>query len=283
MDYPVFLIGDGMWEINEFDGTSIFLVEGGERALLIDTGIGIGNLREFVERLTDKPYDVFLTHNHRDHVGNAPLFERVYMGEPDISTGPMVRPRTSMESRLGFAAGTRRSHPDKAYPWTQADFPAFTEADEPEVIAVEDGHVFDLGGRTLTCVLVPGHSVGSMALIDSKTRTLFAGDAVNCTIGLGIAPAGSGDPVTTVAVGLESLKRLWAMDFDRTRIFNGHSDFRAPGQPLAEDVFPAAMQALENILGGAETEKRPAPNLGHDVDVYRLGRITIRFDKEKLR
>ena len=84
IQYPVFYIGPGMWEINEFDGASLFLVEGDTRSLLIDTGIGIGDLKSFVESITSKPYDVFLTHNHRDHVGNAPLFSQVYMHPADI-------------------------------------------------------------------------------------------------------------------------------------------------------------------------------------------------------
>lgn len=72
--YPYSQIDIGVYEINEFDGASMFLIEGNERALLIDTGVGIGALDKFLHQLTALPVDVLLIHNHRDHVGNAPRF-----------------------------------------------------------------------------------------------------------------------------------------------------------------------------------------------------------------
>ena len=44
------------------DGSDVceYLIEGSERAALIDTGYGIGDLKGFVETLTEKPYDVFM-------------------------------------------------------------------------------------------------------------------------------------------------------------------------------------------------------------------------------
>ncbi len=282
MEYPIYPIGPGLWEINEFDGASIFLVQGRERALLIDTGIGIGDLRAFAEERITTPYEVFLTHNHRDHVGGAPLFDRVWMSREDQAIGPMLRPRTSMESRLQFARNTRKTHPDRNYPWTEADLPLFRPEDEPEMLTLRDGQVFDLGGRKLTAHLVPGHSVGSMVLIDDLTHTLFAGDAVNCNIGMGIAPAGGIEPVVTVREGLEALRRLGKMDFDHSRIFNGHSDYRPAGQPLEPWVFPEAIAALEDVMGGAVTETVMSPTLHTDIDVYLRGGIRIRFNRNNL-
>ena len=48
-----------------------YLVEGDERAVLLDTGCGLGDLKAYVESLTDKPYEVVLTHGHVDHAGGA--------------------------------------------------------------------------------------------------------------------------------------------------------------------------------------------------------------------
>lgn len=56
-----------------------YLVVGSERAVLIDTGCGIGDLRSFVEQLTDKPVTVLLTHGHLDHAPGAVQFDEVYM------------------------------------------------------------------------------------------------------------------------------------------------------------------------------------------------------------
>ena len=98
--YPYSVIDNGVFEINEFDGSSMFLIAGDERALLVDAGVGIGDLKTFIGGLTDRPIDVLLTHNHRDHVGNAPRYSAVHMGKGDIGMGSILRNTTSRESRI---------------------------------------------------------------------------------------------------------------------------------------------------------------------------------------
>ena len=51
-----------VWAIDEFGIDIMYLIIGTERALLIDTGIGIGNIRSVVETMTHLPYDVVNTH-----------------------------------------------------------------------------------------------------------------------------------------------------------------------------------------------------------------------------
>ena len=72
--YPMVQINKGTWEIDEFDAASIFLLEGEEKAMLIDTGMGIGDLRGAVEMITDKPLVVVHSHGHIDHTGNSRQF-----------------------------------------------------------------------------------------------------------------------------------------------------------------------------------------------------------------
>ena len=57
-----------VWAIDEFGIDIMYLIIGTERALLIDTGIGIGNIRSVVETMTHLPYDVVNTHHHYDLV-----------------------------------------------------------------------------------------------------------------------------------------------------------------------------------------------------------------------
>jgi glyoxylase-like metal-dependent hydrolase (beta-lactamase superfamily II) len=66
------------WEIDEFDVASIFLLVGTERALIIDLGMGIGDLRGAIEMITDKPLTVVITHGHIDHTGHGRQFEEIY-------------------------------------------------------------------------------------------------------------------------------------------------------------------------------------------------------------
>ena len=72
--YPMVQINRGTWEIDEFDAASIYLLEGEEKAMLIDTGMGIGDLRGAV---------VVHTHGHIDHTGNARQFEEVWTHPAD--------------------------------------------------------------------------------------------------------------------------------------------------------------------------------------------------------
>ena len=65
------------WIIQFMNGTEyMYLLEGSEKALLLDTGYGAGNLRAFVEQLTDKPVIVANTHYHPDHAGGNGEFEK---------------------------------------------------------------------------------------------------------------------------------------------------------------------------------------------------------------
>jgi glyoxylase-like metal-dependent hydrolase (beta-lactamase superfamily II) len=41
---------------------------------------------------------------------------------------------------------------------------------------LEDGDVIDIGGRILEVIHTPGHSPGSISLLDKKNRILFTGD-----------------------------------------------------------------------------------------------------------
>ena len=144
-EYPYMEIGEGIYEINEFDNVSMFLIVGDEKALLVDAGIGIGNIKTFAEKLAGKPVEVFLTHNHRDHVGNAPLFPKVHISRIDYGMGKMIRPLTSRESRRQYIDVTLQKQKGKEYPWKEEDITMFSNEQEPEVILLEDEEEFDLG------------------------------------------------------------------------------------------------------------------------------------------
>ena len=79
--YPMVQFKKDTWEIDEFDCASIFLLIGAERALMIDTGFGIGDLRGAVEQLTDKPITLVISHSHGDHYGGAYQFDEAWVYE----------------------------------------------------------------------------------------------------------------------------------------------------------------------------------------------------------
>ena len=92
--YPVVQVAPGTWEIAISDTGSVFVLEGRERALaVIDTGIGIGDLKAMIQKLTAKPLTVVMTHGHGDHTGGAGQFGEYFMNEADF---PLFAPQAEI-------------------------------------------------------------------------------------------------------------------------------------------------------------------------------------------
>ena len=54
-----------LWAINEIDKTVMYVINGTERALLLDTGLGLTDLKEEILKLCgEKPLFVVNTHAH---------------------------------------------------------------------------------------------------------------------------------------------------------------------------------------------------------------------------
>ena len=114
--YEIEFICPGVFYIEDYNNDSMYLVEGKEKALLIDTGLGGGNVRKMAESLTSLPVELAVTHAHIDHLLSGDVFEKYYMSKKDVPLLP----------RLNDGTGKN-----------------FTEKD---VIDIKDGDVIDLGG-----------------------------------------------------------------------------------------------------------------------------------------
>ena len=86
-------------KITDITGVAMFLVEGSEKAMLIDTATGAGNLKAYVDTLTDKPVEVLLTHGHCDHAGGAAPFEKVYLHPADWE---LVKHHATMDMKIDY-------------------------------------------------------------------------------------------------------------------------------------------------------------------------------------
>jgi hydroxyacylglutathione hydrolase len=265
------------YEIGEFDCASIFLLVGDEKAMLIDSGTGIGDLKGFIGTLTDKPLIVCYSHNHMDHVGGASAFDHAYVHPKDMADfdkGGVIG--LSVEARLGYIR--RIAEREKgAYPYNLAE--DVTEWGPcPALYPLEDEQIIDLGKRKVTVYACPGHTAGSITFLDENTRTLFLGDACNCNLHLGGGPQGS-HRFTSIEKALLYLKRMQSLHSKYDRYFNGHYDFRLLGAPLGEDVLPDAITACEQIVAGtAKAEIRPAPMPNFPAKpVVTIGRTNVSF------
>jgi hydroxyacylglutathione hydrolase len=275
--FPYKEIAPNTYEIGEFDCASIFLLVGDEKAMLIDTGIGIGDLKGFIHTLTDKPLMVCFSHAHPDHTGGASAFEHAYVHPKDMddfAKGGLMG--LSVESRLGYIR--RIAEREKGvYPYNQAE--DVTEWGPcPPLYPLEDEQVIDLGSRKVTVYACPGHTPGSITFLDENTRILFLGDACNCTLHLGGGPRGT-PRFTSVEKALFYLKRLQSLRSQYDRCFNGHYDFRPLGAALGEDVLPDAITACEQIVAGtAKAEIRPPLMPSFPAKpVVTIGRTSVSF------
>ncbi|MNO26334.1 Hydroxyacylglutathione hydrolase [compost metagenome] len=148
----------------------MYLIEGEHEAVLVDTCLGVGNLRAYIENITAKPITVILTHGHVDHAMGAPEFSRVYMSPLDnviYTEHQELKVRQEyMEMTLGPAMPDLKEL-------------NFVPPQPPNFLELKEGDRFDLGGIHLSIFSAAGHTPGTMAILIEEERTLILGDACN--------------------------------------------------------------------------------------------------------
>ena len=182
-------LAEGVFHIQDLSSDYMYLVEGTQKAALIDTGMGYPGLRDVVERLTDKPVVVLNTHGHLDHIGGNDEFETIYLNPDDKS---VYQKHGSAAYRTGVIAGMVR---ELNLDLTEAVLQALScdrmkrtfvtdDADNPgkaKLLALPAQ--IDLGKRVLEVLHTPGHTKGSVCFYDRKNDILFSGDTV-CSMGV---------------------------------------------------------------------------------------------------
>jgi len=102
-------------EYRHWEETHCYLLIGGERALLIDTGLGVGNIRREVEKLSDKPVIAVATHVHWDHIGGHKYFPAFLAHSAELGwlNGEFPLPTSEVRRML-----SQRCHlPNERPPW----------------------------------------------------------------------------------------------------------------------------------------------------------------------
>ena len=168
--FTVRQLPDRVTEITDPSGVHCFLVEGCEKAVLIDTMVGLRGLKDLVGTLTELPVEVVLTHGHMDHAGGVFEFGSCQIHPEDMA---MLDGKT-LPSRIGYMNGQLEAL--GAQPLPQEEF----LIDAPvECTPLLGGDKLDLGDRVLEVIHVPGHTRGSLCFLDPATGDFFAGDACN--------------------------------------------------------------------------------------------------------
>ena len=155
--------------IDERGLNRMYFVVGGDRSLLIDTGWGLGDLKTLVRSLSDLPITVVNTHGHPDHVSGNFYFDKVHIAEADHELMCESFRKETRELKCRTAISVFPESFDKET-WCDKKFAG------AEIIS--EGHCFDLGGTVIEVMSVPGHTAGSIALLDHGNGIIFAGDTV---------------------------------------------------------------------------------------------------------
>ncbi len=193
-------------EYRHWEETHCYLLIGSDRALLIDTGLGICNIYEQVRKLTGKPITAVATHVHWDHIGGHKYFPDFYAckAELDWITGAFPLPVQAVRNMVADRCELPEGFDIHSYKIFQG---------KPSRL-LEDGDTIDLGGRTIQAIHTPGHSPGHLCFWEAERGYLFSGDLVYK--GTLFANYPSTDPQGY----LTSLEKIAALPVKR--VFPGH-------------------------------------------------------------
>lgn len=219
--YQIIQIDDASWRIE--DGmVRAYLLAGTEQALLVDTGMTLKNAREIAEGLTDKPVSLINTHGDPDHIAGNGAFPQVYM-----------------------------------HPAEEENYRSFRGPGE--IVPIGEGDLMELGGRVLEVIELPGHTPGSIALLDRYRRVLISGDSIQDG---GIFMFGPGRDLRQY---LKSLRRVQKRSGEFDAVWPAHGSF-----PVSPELIGGLCLGAERILTGQATWS-PADRFGKTIRVYDVG------------
>ena len=213
-------INEKTWRIED-GGVRFLLFCGNEKAALVDTGMNAPDARKIAEGLTDLPLILINTHADPDHISGNSAFAEAYMSPAE-------------EENYRNFGGTCTILPVK-------------ESDE-----------FDLGGRVLRVIDIPGHTPGSIALLDVENRILISGDTVSDS---NIFMFG---PMRNLDLYIESLNHLSELEGQFDEIYPMHGSF-----PISPDQIGKLIEGANEIRDG-KAEGKEVEFYGNKALLYKF-------------
>lgn len=223
--FQVYESADGVYSIIEpyqFQETISHLILGEASAILFDTGMGLLPISTVVQRITSLPVTVLNSHTHYDHVGGNSDFSSVLAINTEYTRSNMAG---FEHSRIAddlapeaFCNGPPRGVDVTSFstrPWRASQF-------------IGDGAIFDLGGRSLEVLHVPGHTPDATALLDAENGLLFTGDTYyDAELWLFV-------PETNLDDYERSIARLTSLEGDIKYLLGAHNIARVDAGRLAQ-------------------------------------------------
>jgi glyoxylase-like metal-dependent hydrolase (beta-lactamase superfamily II) len=244
-----------IYEPHQAEEVISYLVVGTKQALLFDTGMGIGNIKAIVARLTSRPIVVLNSHTHDDHVGGNWQFPFVYGMDTAFTRANAKGSHEDAQAEIAkdqiCGALPKGFDPAKysTKPWKISLF-------------VHNGFKVNLGGRTIEIISTPGHTPDAISLIDRGNGLLFTGDTFY-----------SGEiwlyrPETDFPAYLASTKKLAALAPEIKLALGAHN------VPVAQPSVLAQLDAaIHAVLDG---KVAPKSVMGNQA-IYQVGEISFRL------
>ena len=228
-DFRVTWIGEGVYSILDAGDSSFYVVEGQEKAAVIDTGITPGGkILPTVRQLTQKPLVLAITHAHIDHMHHMDEFEEIYLCHEELKLPSEILCQHMHGKQLDLEA-------------TQD---------------VHTGSVIDLGKEKLEICQVPGHTPGSVVFWDASRDLLFTGDAIGSGYGVWLQVPGA-MPLEVYYHSLISLMKWLVERGGRMKFWGGHSyqQFQStlvPGyNPLSLGLLADLIDLVDGVVSGS--------------------------------
>lgn len=253
-------ISPKVWVISDHGADNIYLVEGTDSALLVDTGLGVADLASFVKKISNKPLIVVNTHGHPDHAGSNYQFRKVYLRSADSSAAracnlPQARENASKNMTGGNAPSKEEIYTGKPY--------------NTKLVSVNEGYLFRLGGRTLKVMEAPGHTPGEICLLDIENKLLFTGDNNNTLVWLFLQNC---KPLHEYLATLEKQAKRMS---EFTTIYPGH------GTTLPSDFINDQITCVKGILNNT-LERKPYKSFAGNAMIATSGRASVTFNPDNL-
>ena len=220
-------------EYKHWEETHCYLLCGQKRAILIDTGLGVSNIKKIVDNLTKLPVMVVTTHVHWDHIGGHKYFDKIAVHELE---------KDWLSVKFPISLQVVKKNLTK-FP---CDFPSEFDIDAYQIFqgvpqrVLNDDDRLDLGNREIQVVHTPGHSPGHCCFYESERGYLFSGDLIykGCLYAF--------YPSTDPNLFFDSIKRI--QKYKVTRILPGHYQLNIPVSIIDEIAFGFAQIEKSGLL-----------------------------------
>lgn len=182
--YDVTRLTDRSYRITEADRYGVFLIEGEERSVLVDAGIGVGDLYGLASDLVETPITLVLTHTHWDHIGAASQFDDVRVSPIELPPDGRITIDSISDEFLDRPSQFTERWLDAGNEFPEGFDPDAYAIDPADATALSPEGSIDLGDRSLEVIALPGHSPGHVGLLDPATDALYGGDVIHFDRGL---------------------------------------------------------------------------------------------------